>query len=75
MPCGSATVRLMMKLIVNNLVWILPVIALVVALTYAFWWRDRPKADGGITGDYEQAAERASDAGVPLLIAVDNSPG
>lgn len=46
----------------------------VVFLGYNFWWKERPQAGGLITGDFVQASEAAAQRGVPLLLAVDNSP-
>jgi hypothetical protein len=63
-----------MSRIVNNLPWLLPMLALAGLLTYSLWYRDLPKADGRITGDYAAAAKLAAADGVPLLVAVDHSP-
>ncbi|MBX3460223.1 MAG: hypothetical protein KF696_09745 [Planctomycetes bacterium] len=63
-----------MKRLVDNLPWIFMAVTAVVFLGYNFWWKERPQAGGLITGDFVQASEAAAQRGVPLLLAVDNSP-
>jgi hypothetical protein len=63
-----------MKRLIDNIAWILPVLVMVGVLLYSFWWRERPQAEGRITGDYAAASAIAAEKGVPLLVAVDAAP-
>ena len=63
-----------MKHVVDDLAWILPALVLAGILVYSFWWRERPRAERRITGDYAAAAALAAAQGSPLLLAVDSAP-
>jgi hypothetical protein len=63
-----------MDKLIRNLPFILPALLLLGALGYTLWYRELPRADGRITGDFKAAHERAIKAGVPLLLAVDQAP-
>ncbi|MCC7508981.1 MAG: hypothetical protein IT464_06370 [Planctomycetes bacterium] len=63
-----------MKHLIDNIAWIFMAVVLVAFLGYIFWWKERPAAGGLITGDYAQAQQTAAELGVPLVLAVDNSP-
>lgn len=64
----------MKKKLVDNLAILLPLIVLVGVAVYAFWFRELPQAEGRITGDFESAQALADSGGIPLFVAVDNSP-
>jgi hypothetical protein len=63
-----------MNRLLNNLPFILPVLVLAGVAVYALWFRELPRADGRITGDYESARMAAVEGGVPLFVVVDQSP-
>lgn len=63
-----------MKMLIDNLAWVLPALALAGILIYALWWRELPRVEGCITGDYATAANLASQHDAPLFLAVDNAP-
>ena len=63
-----------MKKLLDNLVLILPLGALVGLAVYAFWFRELPRAEGRITGDFEAAQALSATGGLPLFVAVDASP-
>ena len=63
-----------MKRLIDNLALLLPLTALIGVAVYAFWFRELPRAEGRITGEFEAAQELAVDSGIPLYVAIDNSP-
>jgi hypothetical protein len=62
------------KALIDNLAWVLPVAVLALILVYSFWWRERPRVEGRITGDFAAARELAAQNGATLLFAVDSAP-
>lgn len=64
----------MKKKLIDNLALLLPLAVLIGVAVYAFWFRELPRADGRITGDFETAQVMAESAGVPLFVAIDQSP-
>jgi hypothetical protein len=63
-----------MKRILNNLSFILPALVLAGVAVYALWFRELPKAEGRITGDFAAATELSAGGGIPLFVAVDTAP-
>ena len=63
-----------MSKVLNNLPFLLPVIAVIGILGYSFWFRELPKAEGRVTGDFKAASELAASGDLPLILAVDASP-
>lgn len=63
-----------MRKLWNNLPYLLPALALLGVLGYSLWFRELPRAEGRITGDYAAAAELARQGGIPLFVAVDTAP-
>jgi len=64
----------MRQKLIRNLPLILPVLALVGIFGYSLWFRELPRADGQITGDFKSAMQQATASGVPLLLVVDHAP-
>lgn len=64
----------MKKKLIDNLALLLPLAVLIGVAVYSFWYRELPQAEGRITGDFESAQELALSGGIPLFVAVDNSP-
>ncbi len=63
-----------MKKLLNNLPFLLPVLLIGGVLVYSLWFRELPKAEGRITGDYAAASEAATEESIPVLMVVDVSP-
>lgn len=63
-----------MNKLLNSLPYLLPVLAIVGVLGYSLWFRELPKAEGRVTGDYAAAGKLAAEGGIPLIVAVDKSP-